>query len=342
MGGNFKIGNIEANRIFVSSTNRKKLIGLFVNFFHELNSKFKLAFNVPLWEENTFNSMVFVSGSGRHFFDTTIPDSTFAEVKPSIGDFDLQVPKETHQQLLMFFGQTVKPSCGGFVLIGFKRSVEQIITLWYIEQLDIVVQIDFELVEFENGIPSEWAQFSHSSDWTDLQLGLKGVCHKYLLRALTSRTLTLKNIRYGKTNREKIEMSTEFAFSVMHGLRRKLILGDDGIYKELATEDSEYTKNIFEIGKQLIDQNLDLSEVPLLWSSQGILQLVKKYWNQPDITIFELGFINTLWGEGAQLLYRDNLSKDFEEKKIMFDFVVGFDYPKEYVDRYYEFKRLIS
>ena len=341
MGGNLKLGTYEAERIVVSIDNRKKLIGLFITSILDLNIQFKNRFGFRLWNQETINNLAFASGSSRHFFDTTISDVDFVTAKPSVGDLDLQVPNSAMEQLSAFLGED-DVRLGDLRLLGSKDSVMQTISLWYSESLKQNIQIDFEYVDFENGQPSTWASFSHSSDWKDLQLGLKGVCHKLLLRALTTKTLTLRNIRYGKTNREKIEVSTEFAFSVLHGLRRKLVQDSDGIYRELQPKDSVYTKDLIEIGKQLIHPDFNDAEVDLLWSTHGIMELVKKYWSQADITLMQIGFVHTLWGEGAQLLYRNDLERDLVEKSTMFSFVVETDLPSEYISKYYEFKKLTS
>ena len=341
MGGNLKLGTYEAERIVVSIDNRKKLIGLFITSILDLNLQFENRFGFRLWNQETINTLAFASGSSRHFFDTTISDVDFVAVKPSVGDLDLQVPSSAMEQLSALLSED-DVRLGDLQLLGTKDSVMQTISLWYSESLKQNIQIDFEYVDFENGQPSFWASFSHSSDWKDLQLGLKGVCHKLLLRALTTKTLTLKRIRYGKTNREKIEVSSEFAFSVLHGLRRKLLLDSDGIYRELQPNDSVYTKDLNEIGKQLIHPDFSDTEADLLCSSRGIMELVNKYWSQADITGMQIGFIHSLWGEGAQLLYRNDLERDLAEKSAMFNFVVGTDLPTEYLSKYYEFKRLTS
>jgi hypothetical protein len=159
--------------------------------------------------------------------------------------------------------------------------------------------------------------------------GVKGVAHKYLLRALDApklKDIVLK----AKTARgtDKEVKSSETAFSVTHGVRQKLkpVIGDDGkqvmvngkpAYHELSTAESKGDTSLPNIFKAYFGRDASADDLKKLGSFTGLLALIKKTFKPDDQQKIADGFARTLWGPAAQGLYRGDPQKDAEEKNGM-------------------------
>jgi hypothetical protein len=96
---------------------------------------------------------------------------------------------------ISYIGQN-KPSPQGL-------QINAVFDMTFKEYGNVFPQVDFEASEYEmqddsltgkqKFYPTEWAKFSHNSHWEDIQAGIKGVFHKYLLRAITSTLTKLPN-----------------------------------------------------------------------------------------------------------------------------------------------------
>ena len=329
-GGNVIIDAEEAERIDLSKHDRSLIVPAISKMLQAINSAFYKSAGKPLWNKDLFASKAFLSGSAFHFFSTDeIPDTTFKKVKPSVGDIDTQVDREQKTEIDKFLtsmkGQTIGPG----KLIGHKVSGEQFISLWHLTKFDINIQIDFELVDFENGAPTAWAQFSHSSDWADMTKKLKGVAHKMLLRALSAPKLKDVVIK-AKTARGKDKeiLSASHAFSVTHGIRKKLkpVLDDAGnqvmvggkpAYHEMGTSESEGITDLHKIYEYFFGTKPSRSDLKQFGSFTGLIKLIKSKLPREDWVKIADGFVHTLWGPSAQGLYRGDASKDNEEKTAM-------------------------
>ena len=333
MGGNVTIGDQEASRIDLKKNRRTDIVSFLIPSLQKINQEVEKISGVPMWSQELFRSLDFLSGSAKHFIDLDlVDDDTFSAVKPSVGDIDTKVPIAMEKMIEDALGKMVGKTFGDLTYIGSKKSAGQIISLWKSKRLGINVQIDFEMVDFENGKPTQWANFSHSSAWEDMQRGVKGVAHKYLQRALSVKSLRSIVILKGKTKKPTVTTSTDLAFSVMKGLRQKLkpvldkdgkILITDGLetYEEIPTSESEYITSIDLMFKVFFGKMPTSQEEKMMWSSVGICELVKKYWNKQDQEKLLLGVANTLWGKGAQGLYRGDPASDLDEKTAMYEFI---------------------
>lgn len=96
---------------------------------------------------------------------------------------------------------------------------------WYDDVKCKYYQVDLNCVGVDsNNKIEDFFRFTHSSNPIDKQIGLKGVCHKMLLRALTSVNLIKVD---GK-------ISSRWAFSVDYGFRDKFVM-EDGKLKPTPT-----------------------------------------------------------------------------------------------------------
>lgn len=331
MGGNVRINGREADRLDFRMVDRVVFAHSMERLMECLNDNFFSLFGEDLWETSLKDIS---SGSTKHFFDFSyLTEAEFLSSKPVMGDFDFQVSLE-HEKRFLHLLEGLPEEFEEFSFIGFKKSACQVITLWSSKVFGVNVQIDFEFVEFKDGKPTEWSQFAHSSEWDDLRMGIKGVFHKYMLRALTVRSLKSMILLKGKSKKPVKTFSSELAFSVLRGLRVKVkavFKGNapdwqDGypVFEEIPIKDSDFITDIPELfrvffGCYAVPYSFDLQEFR---SSVGVVRLVKKYWAPNEQCLFIHGFANTLWGPTAQQLYRDDPDQDRSEKETVFKYVV--------------------
>lgn len=329
-GGNVIIDNEEAERIDLSKHDRSLIVPAITALLKSVNAAFTKKAGSPLWNAALFANKSFLSGSAFHFFATEqIPDEKFKKVKPSVGDIDTQVDRAQKTAIDAFLSSSKGQTIGPAKLIGHKVSGEQFISLWHLSKFNINIQIDFELVDFAEGAPTAWAQFSHSSDWGDMTKKLKGVAHKMLLRALSAPKLMSVVIK-AKTARgkDKEVLSASHAFSVTHGIRKKLkpVLDDAGkqlsvngkpAYHEMSTSESEGVTDLHQIYEYFFGAAPSRSDLKKFGSFTGLIDLIKTKLPKEDWVKIADGFVNTLWGAGAQGLYRGDGLKDNEEKTAM-------------------------
>ncbi len=335
-GGNLQLpGGHEAQQIDLKVTNRAIIVPILNQVLNAINSDFAKKYKKPLWSPELLQSGEFLSGSSLHFFNVKgIPDEQFVVKKPKVGDIDTQVDKEHEANLEDYLnsvqGQVVGPS----KFLGFKRGNEQFSSLWELTDVPIKVQIDLEFVDYAEGKPTSWSQFSHSSSWDDLQAGIKGVFHKYLMRAFTTNTLRQRYImtKTGKIQAKPI-VSTDVAFAVSSGkgggMRQKYApaldpdtgkqIEKDGIpvFKEIKPEDSTYVSDIGGMFEMIFGQPpKDAAEEKMLWSFTGGVQLAKKLLSPEAKQKLATGFVMTLFGPAAQGLYRGDPERDKAEKLV--------------------------
>lgn len=342
-GGNVKIGDVEATRINLKEVDRKDIVRMLDRSLAVINAHYKRFAGEPLWVKELFKSKKFLSGSSLHFFDHKIPDKVFVEKKPTVGDIDTQVDKAMAEPVKKWLDSLGNSKLGYLTFVGYKSSAGQYITLWTVDKYGLNIQIDLELVDFENHMPTAWSSFSHSSSWADVQSSVKGVFHKYILRALTSKGMREITLLKGKKETPTRIVTGDHSFSVALGLRQKLApTSQPGVYKELATKDSKYNTNLFEIFQTLFGSEPKSGEIEKFESFVGCLELIKKYFTSSEIDNVILGFSLLLWDKGAQGLVRGNPTEDFETKSVAYDMMLkalGRTKPKE-VDKliksYYE------
>lgn len=330
-GGNVVIDDQEAQRIDLKKVNRTEIVSLLTVGLDSINRAFEKQHGLPLWNDDLFKSKEFLSGSAFHFFNLKkIGDEEFAKVKSSVGDIDTQVDGNMNKSVVDFLSANKGNSFGPLTLIGFKTSAGQHISLWRLDKYDMNIQVDLEMVDYgADGKPTPWAQFSHSSAWDDLKAGIKGVAHKYLMQALNARELHDLVIK-AKTARgkDKTMKSSVMTFSVTHGLRQRLApVKDEGgkhvhvsglpAYHELSTAESQGNTDLDQIFKAYFRQDATPQDIKDMSSFAGLEKLIARQYNKQEQAIVVDGFINKLWGPGAQGLYRGDKERDYQEKLVM-------------------------
>lgn len=298
-----------------------------------LNSEFQKQHGYPIWTPELFRSKQFLSGSSLHFFDLiNITGEVYQKVKERTGDVDTQVDKNIKEPLNNTLDSLKGKNIKGIKLLDFKADPAQFITLWELSELKLEenplrVQVDLELVEYEDSKPTAWSKFAHSSSWEDLTAGVKGVFHKYLMRAFTTKSLSDRYVQSAK-GKLKLKKDTDLAFSVDLGLRPKYepVLDDKGnqleqdgvlVYKEIPTKQSKYTTDLHKMFVMLFDKEPSSQELRDFWSFTGGIKLAKKLLSKPQQVALMKGFAHTLFNPNTgQALYKADPQRDLREKTL--------------------------
>lgn len=338
-GGNLSLpGGHEAQQIDLKVTNRSIIVPILNQVLGAINNGYAKTFKEPLWDPAVLKSGEFLSGSSLHFFNVKgIPDEQFVAKKPKVGDIDTQVDRNKVENLTSYLNSVQGKSIGPAKLLGYQKGNEQYSSLWELVDVPIKVQIDLEFVEYAKGKPTPWSQFSHSSSWDDLQAGIKGVFHKFLIQSISSLSqkefLLRKLVGRGKARAEQDVPTTDnmvsFAVSSKEGggLRAKYepVLDDqglplikDGLQVMRALPAEGYEQDIDKIFLTLFGDRLGPKQAKAMsqdfWSFTGLLNVMNKILSPEEKTTIVNSFISKIFDKGAQGLYKNDPQRDSQEK----------------------------
>lgn len=303
-GGNLSIDNKyfadEIKLQYLDQKSATKFVNDFENLLRDINKIYKSVYNEPLWSqlETLLKTNKIYAGSAKIFFEYVKQGKfdLFREYKKTVGDIDVQFGEDCAGKLRdLFYGEkethlsneTAPKKVGNFVFVGEGGTgAIQMNTLFgYDFGIDMktgtkkenavtYVQIDFEPVAFEKGLPTRFSQFAHSADFNDIQNSIKGVFHKFLLQSLLDvSNEILADIKLyttkGKTTTRKGTKLTVYSFSVDKGFRERYVPaltepeGDvilknnekKQVYFDVKSEERNILKNS---GVVVIDQKSDL------------------------------------------------------------------------------------
>jgi hypothetical protein len=356
-GGNLSIKGREAQHLDLKVTNRSYMVPKLNELLHAINKAYYQMAKQPLWDPKVLQSGQFLSGSSLHFFNVSgIDDKTFISKKPTVGDIDTMVDKTKETTLQQFLTAYDDKPLGPSIFRGFQRGNEQFSALFELQDPPVSVQIDFEFVEFQKGTPTDWARFSHSSSWEDLQQGIKGVFHKWLIQSLSALSkqdfYQRKLVGRGKMRAEQDVLTNDnmYSFAVSSkeggGLRAKYepVLGPnakplmkDKLPVMSATAASGYSQDIGQIFSTLLGKRLPKKITQELsnnfWSFTGLINLLSKILTPEEKqTIVDTFIVKTI-GPGAQGMYKNNPDKDIQEKSIALNYIMkalNVSKPKEF------------
>lgn len=367
-GGNVSFGKEKSHRINLHQINRKNVVGVLEALLGKINERFNIQFknSAPLWSEHTLINQLYLSGSSKAFFNIKdIKDIEFTSVKPTIGDIDVMIDETKASEFsktleylknkkiplplvqvltgvnknLKFTVDTIPKETPistyeSFAnLIDFKKTANQFISLWKVTIGNVVIniQIDFEMVEYIEGTPSDFSQFAHSSNWEDLNAKVKGVFHKHLLRSI-SRVEDIPVIVSAKRKGDYEENIKPYTFSVEKGIRKSFEPIDDGkgtpvtkqdssgnsrlLVKKLTSTNTDYDRNIPSIFEKLFKQTPSETDLKDFNSFLGLLRLIKKYFNKQEQLKIIKEFIYLLFHENLRLLSVEGSHVDQQEKSI--------------------------
>lgn len=339
-----------AEQIPITPINRGEIRRVVLDVLTRLDDNFRSQNGHSLWSSlEILRSAEAFNGSSRHLFDLSRSSHDLSMYKPTMGDIDVMVSNHDLPalfELLTFLeGERLTPET---VYVGQnkkKLNGNQINALFRIDLSavghgEMSIQIDFEGSEFVNGVPSDFSKFSHSSSWRDLEVGLKGVAHKYWLTNLTrvltrdhSIVLLTPTSTYDKPkiSKKATFVPSRYAFSVGLGLRPKLeiVTGPDGsplrirdqvAVKEIKASDNSHDairdpKLMFET---LFKVPPTKSELQDFHSFLGLLELTKKYVDEELIDDVFVSLVSkNLYGKEAQKLSRNSSEADMKTKESM-------------------------
>lgn len=343
-----------AEKVDLSIFDRQTFVKDFLDMFKKLDDLYKKDTGNNIWKNfSVVKSGKVFNGSSKAFFDLSISDSKFKSKKPKVGDIDIMIPSEIGMNLFDFLlkyeGKNITPN---IKYMGNNKSSNkgllQINAVFEYKQgtSKINTQVDFEFSEFKKDKPTEFASFSHSSEWQDLEVGMKGYGHKIALinafRAKSEKSgifvvtpkVAEKINTFKKSDNFQFKVSTskEFnrptfqAFSVDRGVRTKFapVYWADGegvlfngkpVFYKLSTKDSKYSRDLTEIFSMLFGKIPSGSDMTDFRSFVGLMKLFKKYFDKKVVTAtFENMVEYHFFGKGSQKLSRDDSNEDKDVK----------------------------
>lgn len=330
MGGNLTVEGISPQPIEIMQQTRSIIVNDLINSLRRINEHFKNQFGLDIWKQD-----VYVAGSSQHLFDSRVKTAELLKFKSEFSDIDVLVDETLEAHLQNFF--VVGKQYGLLTYLGKSpNAMNQISALFYFDQYDQYIQIDFVFVKMDEDSPSEWALFSHSAPLKDVMHGIKGVFHKYLVGSIDFGFARRTKVYVPKKKSFDLTFNEEhpYAFSVAHGLREKFKLvpayelpfaalenlmerklTHDFVFRKLERDEYRYTQDLEEIFTKLMRRSPEKGDMILFRSFLGTLELISKLPVYRVDAIY-LEFVKRCWGKGAQKLYKDNPDKDRKVKEI--------------------------
>jgi hypothetical protein len=331
-GGNLTVGGVSAEPMLLGTKHdRSQRQGDIHDFLHSLNNAHIAETGHHLFgpKGEAVNDRSAFAGSSKAFMDPSISDEEHNTYKKKVGDVDVMVPQQHGETLsgLLKPGQRY----GNYNIVGSKKAGSQNLVLARHKDGQ-VQQFDMEPSTYEGNKPSEWNQFSHSSDWNDVKQGAKGAMHKLMLAAMTSANGKVGITRTKKGDTEGFMPSHRF--SVDRGMREGYtqIGEEDGkpIHKELKPEESQYTTDVPTIYSQMFNRKPSRQDVHEFGSYMGLMKHMKQYMSPEQRSRVMDKFVGNLHrqmiGSGQE---EDKAVKDTALNHLRNNFPEHFDMPKE-------------
>ena len=355
-GGNLELDNpndptapYRADEINLKVHQRSFIVPILDKLLHDINNTFKSQYKSPIWSEQLLASKQFLGGSSLHFFNTTgIDDQKFTQLKPKVGDIDTQVNKELEDEIKAFLTANYHKKVGDATLLGYSAGNEQFNALFQFENPPMKIQIDFEFGRYspESNTPDDWFRFSHSSDWTDIEAGVKGVFHKYLYRALSGATsrqaYVAKMVGRGKARAIQVadepELINTASFAVASkqggGVSQKYVPYIDPatnkpmvknglpVMQEVPSAERDYEQRLDKQFFTFFGRNPEPEDSKLQWSFVGTLDLINKYIDDTKKPKIVEDFLDICFEPGSQMITRDDPQRDAQTKFAAIDLML--------------------
>jgi len=345
-GGNLHIGQHAADEIDLKVHNRTYMVGILDKLLHNINQSFSAQYKQPLWSPQLLQSRQFLGGSSLSFFNLPeISDEVYLAKKPKVGDIDTQCNKQLEPQINEFLTNLVNKRIGNSTFLGFSKGNEQYNALFQLDEPPVKIQIDFEFGRYdpETNEPDAWYKFSHSSEWEDINAGIKGVFHKYIYQALSSVSKT--EVYFAKLEGrgakrgyvigdEPIRMNKlSFAVSSSQGggVSTKLAPYPDPstgqpMYKngipvmiEVPSKERNYIQDLSQQFVLFFGHQPTVQDLQLQKSFVGTMQLMNKYLSPETKEVVAKSFIGACFRAGVQMITRDDPKRDAKIKFVAVD-----------------------
>lgn len=364
-GGNLTVNGKSATKLQVANMDNEEFGDFkedFISFLLSVSDIYMEKTGYPIWnrEDLLFEGKVF-SGSTRAFFQKD--RDIFANKKPKVGDFDVQVPEDIFDTFHDFvLNDLPNMEIGDFVIHGCSQSPGQDHCLvrankFYPEVGADYIQIDWEYVPFKNNVPTDFATFAHYSSWEDIENDVKGVFMKYLMRALVStiderENVTIVSAKTGKplASANKSTLKHFMGFSVDKGIRTKFIpyLDENGnplivdgqeYWVEQPAKESKYTQDVGAMYQLIFNEPATEKDKNDLHSFVRTLNNLMKKFDTERVTKIFFMFSKLLWGPGAQGISAFDPKEDEEVKTSAYNqFLKAFPELKQYESEIEEMK----
>jgi len=339
----------QADEINLQVNNRSHMVGVVNQLLHSVNNAFAEQHQYGIWNPQLLASGQFLGGSSLHFLNTKdISDEQFVQLRPKVGDIDTQVDKKLEQQVHAFLQSHVNKPIGNSMLLGFSQGNEQYNALFQLSDPPVKLQIDFEFGKYDEatGTPDEWFRFSHSSDWKDIQAGVKGVFHKYLYRSLSGLSsrqfYVAKMAGRGKARAIQIsdtpetDSTTSFAVSSSQGggvsqkyqpyidpaTDQPMVKDGLPVMEPVEAKNRNYVQILKEQFKLLFGVDPTSEDLELQQSFIGTLDLVNKYVDQTKKANIVERFLDICFEVGSQMITKDDPARDAQTKFAAIDIML--------------------
>ena len=338
-------GTHQAQELDLQVHNRNYVQDVVEKLLADINTTFSNQYKEPLWYPKSVEAKKFLSGSTLLFLDKKISDEDFVRVKPKVGDIDTQAPDKHAETIKQFLQSLVGKKVGDAVFLGFSPGNSQYSSLWEIKlkELPVKIQIDFEYgAHDEEGLPTEWQSYSHSSAWEDLSANIKGVFHKYIDRALpyarTSTKYVARVLKKGTKISDEPVTDSDFSFAVSGpgggGLSRKYVPYNDPntgepmekngvpVMQLLEPNARQYVQNLAQQFELFFGRKPKGNDQELKNSFVGTVALIAKYLPNDEKEEIVSRFLSICFEQGSQMITKDDPARDRDIKFAAIDYML--------------------
>ena len=333
-----------AEEIDLKLHNRDFMVKQLRKLFAAQNKSFREAMGKYIWAPSLLTSGDMFSGSSVHFFNIkkiNTEDFLNKLKKTKVGDIDTQVDQNLGDDLATWLESIIGQKVGNGVLLGFNSALSSI---WLLDDPVVRVQVDYELGPYDSKTkkPTEWFAYSHSSHYDDMEVGIKGVFHKYINRALVQAHQTKKYV--AKVQKRGVKISDEpiqdsnYSFAVTSAQGGGLSLkyrpyldpqtGEPATKKNIPimqyieTADRHYVQNLDQQFELMFGRKRTEADRKMQGSFVGTIQLMNKYLKPEQNRAVVEAFYDILFGVGAQMITKDDPQRDRDTKFAAIDIML--------------------
>ena len=340
-------GEHKAEEIDLKIHNRDFMVEQLRTLLKAQNEAFAQAYGRPIWDPRLLDSNEMFSGSSVHFFDIKgISTEDFLKKlkKDKVGDIDTQIDQNIGDNVNAWLKSVIGKQVGNGTFVGFNSSLSSI---WLLNDPPVKVQVDYELGPYtqpkgkEYARPTDWFRYSHSSEYEDLEQGIKGVFHKYINRAMTHAQSSTKYV--ARVLKKSVKISDEpvtdsdYSFAVTSsqggGMSKKYVpyvdpntgvpMEKDGIpvMRLLQPADRDYIQNLGQQFEINYGHKPSAKETEQQKSFIGSIALMNKSYDPEQSESVTRAFLDILFGPGAQMIAANDPTRDRDIKFAATDYL---------------------
>lgn len=179
MGGNVKIGDHVAQPIKITPEFIEDIRSDIISVMYSIGYRIRQDKLFSCYGAGGILNLDCFTGSITHLMSGRIPEKELLKYKPTFGDVDIQVDRSCEYILKDLFQPGFQ--AGPYEYRGRSNHGNETSVLMQHRVTGEIHQFDFQYVDQPGSEPQ---RFLHSSEWTDIRLGVKGAHHKLLLNAI--------------------------------------------------------------------------------------------------------------------------------------------------------------